>query len=178
MSEPAPHAASTRSADREDAATDPAAAFIGSLDDAIRDMIRLEAVMLEETQAIASQDIDALQGAIDEQRALMAGLETETARQRGWIEDAGFAFTPEGIERFIQAIDQGNRVADRWSTLLGHMRRCDQANQDNARLIDRDRRRIATTLSILRGEDASTTTYDPKGRTASGGPRGRTISQA
>jgi flagellar biosynthesis protein FlgN len=154
------------------------AAFVASLDRAIEDMRQLAEFMLEELRAITSRDLDGLQRSVSEKQRLLARLEAETARQRDWIEAAGFSFTPDGVERFIQTQDQDEQLGTRWSALLDHTRRCDQLNSDNARSIERDQRRIAMTLRLLKGEDASTTTYDPRGRTAASGQRGRTISQA
>lgn len=153
-------------------------ALVASLDRSIEDMRQLAELMLEELRAIESRNPDGLQQVVDAKRGLLASLENETAQQKRWIEAAGFGFTPDGIERFIQAHDQADQLGARWSTLLDHTRRCDRLNGDNARLIERDQRRVAMTLRLLKGEDASATTYDPRGRTASSGQRGRTISQA
>jgi flagella synthesis protein FlgN len=152
-------------------------AFVASLDRSIEDMRQLAQLMMDELRAIESRDADGLQQVVDAKRDLLARLENETAQQKHWIEAAGFGFTPDGIERFIQAYDQTDQLGARWSALLDHTRRCDQSNRDNARSIERDWRRVTTTLRLLKGEDTSTT-YDPRGRTASGGQRGRTISQA
>lgn len=152
--------------------------LLTSLDRAINDMRQLADLLLEELRAIESRDLDGLQRLIHDKQGLVARLEAETAQQRHWIETAGFTFTPDGVERFIQAHDQSDRLASRWSILLDHTRHCDRLNSDNARSIERDRRRVTTTLRLLKGEDASTTTYDPRGRTAASGQRGRTISQA
>jgi flagellar biosynthesis protein FlgN len=152
--------------------------LVASLDRAIADMRQLTGRMLDELRAIESRDLDELQRVVTEKQSLVNRLEAETAQQRHWVETAGFGFTPEGIEQFIQRVDQHDQLGTRWSSLLDHTRRCDQLNSDNARLIERDQRRIAMTLRLLKGEDASTTTYDPRGRTASSGQRGRTISQA
>lgn len=157
---------------------DPIDPFVVSLDSSIEGMRQLEAAMLAETQALESQDIEGLQQAVSEKQRLVTRLETETARQRQWIEEARFSFTPEGIQAFIQTFDQADRLGSRWSTLREDIQRCDRINRDNGRLIERDQRRIAATLRLLRGEDHSATTYDPQGRTAAGGQRGRTISQA
>lgn len=152
-------------------------AFVASLDRSIEDMRRLAELMLDELRAIESRDPDGLQQIVDAKRGLLARLENETAQQKGWIEAAGFGFTPDGLERFIQAHDRADQLGTRWSTLLDHTRRCDRLNSDNARLIERDQRRVAMTLRLLKGEDTGAT-YDPRGRAASSGQRGRTISQA
>lgn len=152
--------------------------LVASLDRAIEDMRQLAALLLDELRAIESRDPDGLLRLAGDKQTLLTRLETETARQRDWIEAAGFGFTPDGVERFIQTHDRDDRLGTRWSALLDQTRCCQRLNSDNARSIDRDQRRIAMTLRLLKGEDASTTTYDPRGRTAAGGQRGRTISQA
>lgn len=153
-------------------------AVVASLDRAIADMQQLAESLLDELRAIESRDLDGLQRVVDDKQRLIAHLEAETAQQKHWVESAGFSFTPKGIEQFIQGFDRNDRLGSRWSTLLDHTRRCDRLNRDNARSIERDRRRVAMTLRLLNGEDAGAATYDPRGRTATGGRRGRTISQA
>lgn len=152
--------------------------FMASLDRADADMRRLAELMLEELRAIESRDPEALQRVVHDKRQLVARLEAETEQQRHWVETAGFSFTPEGVKRFIRTHDQAEPLGTRWSTLLDHTRRCNQLNSDNARSIERDQRRIAMTLRLLQGEEAGATTYDPRGRTTTGGHRGRTLSQA
>lgn len=152
--------------------------LVASLDRAIVDMHQLAELMFDELRALESRDLDGLQQVVTEKQRLVARLEAETAQQRHWIEAAGFSFTPVGIEQFIQGFDQNDQLSTRWSTLLDHTRRCDQLNRDNARSIERDWRRVTVTLRLLKGEDASTTTYDTRGRTASSGQRGRSLSQA
>jgi len=152
-------------------------AFGASLERAGEDMRRLADLMLEELRAIESRDPDGLQRVVRDKQLIVARLEAETARQRQWVESAGFSFTPEGVERFIRTQTQAERLGAGWSTLLAHTRRCSQLNSDNARSIERDQRRIAMTLRLLKGEDAGAT-YDPRGRTAAGGHRGRSLSQA
>ena len=152
--------------------------LVASLDVSIGLIQRLEEVMLEETRAIASHAPEQLQGVVAEKLDLVQRLEAETRRQKGWIEEAGFSFTPEGIEGLIAALDRDDRLRDRWSDLRAHSGRCDRLNEDNARLIERDRKRIAMSLRILRGEDGNAATYDPRGRPESDRQQSRTISQA
>ncbi|MGQ9660369.1 MAG: flagella synthesis protein FlgN [Thermochromatium sp.] len=152
--------------------------LVASLDRAIADMRQLAELLQEELRAIESRDPEGLLRLVGDKQDLLTRLDRETARQREWIEAAGFGFTPDGVERFIHTHDRDDRLATRWSALLDQTRRCHRLNNDNARSIERDQRRIAMMLRLLRGEDGGTTTYDPRGRTDTGGQRGRTISQA
>jgi flagellar biosynthesis protein FlgN len=152
--------------------------FVASLDRSLQDIRDLEETMLEEMRAIESRDVDALHKIVAGKSTLVTRLEAETAQQRTWIEQAQLTFTPAGIERFIHDFDHGDQLGARWAELREAIGRCDQLNKANARLIERDRRRIAMTLRILQGEDPSSTTYDPRGRTETAGQPGRTIIRA
>ncbi len=134
--------------------------------------------MLEEMRAIQSHEPDRLQEIVSEKLELVTQLETETTQQKVWVELENYDFTPEGIAGFIAAFDQDNRLAQRWSDIRASIARCDRLNKANARLIERDRKRIALSLRILRGEDGVGATYNPQGRPEADHQHRRTISQA
>lgn len=141
-------------------------------------MQQLENAMLEETRAIEMRDTDLLRRILDDKQDLIARIETETCRQKQWAEGAQCAFTPAGMMQFFAASECPDAVRNQWSMLRESAARCDRMNQFNARLIDRHRKRIATSLRILSGDDGVSATYNPRGRTESTGPRSRTRIQA
>ena len=96
------------------------------------------------------------------------------------MELADVTFTPAGMAKFFSRFDQDGRLRDRWSSLRESIARCDRLNQANARLIERDRKRINLTLRILNGDDGFSATYNLRGAPESGGSRSRSrsISQA
>lgn len=152
--------------------------FATSLEQSLQLAARLESVMLEETGAIEGRQLEALERAVYSQQDLVARLEAETTRQRHWVEEAGHAFSPAGLSAFFDQIDEQGRLLQIWSRLRESIGRCDAMNKVNARLIERDRRRVTLSLRILTGDDGSSATYDTHGRTSSGGAPGRTISRA
>lgn len=152
------------------------ATLAASLDRSITDMAQLEALMLDELRLLEAREVEQLQRILNDKQRLTTRLAAETQHQQRWIEAAGFSFTPDGVEAFIQSYADAEAFAPRWAQLLDLTRRCSQLNGQNARTVERDWRRVTSTLRLLQGEDASTT-YDPRGRTARG-QRGRTISQA
>ncbi|MBK1723679.1 flagella synthesis protein FlgN [Thiocystis violacea] len=149
-----------------------------SLDRSIGLIRRLEAVMLEEMRAIESHAPEALGEIVATKLALVNALEAETTQQKIWVELEGCSFTPDGIEALIAAFDQNATLRERWSELRECIGRCDRLNKSNARLIERDRKRIAMSLRILKGEDGQASTYDPRGRPETGHQKSRNISQA
>lgn len=152
--------------------------FADSLSRSVTLIHQLEEIMLEEMRAIESRAPDELQKIVAEKLALVEQLEQETSRQKELVELEGCGFTPEGVDAFITAIDPGEILREPWSTLRAGIERCDKLNKSNARLVERDQKRVALSLRILKGEDGASSTYDPKGRPQTGRIQGRTISQA
>jgi flagellar biosynthesis protein FlgN len=152
--------------------------FAESLDNSLRLIKALEAIMLAETGAIQSRDPDELQRIVADKAELVVQLEAETNRQKQWLELAQQPFTPIGMAQFFAAVDEENQLLDRWSALRDVIARCDRLNESNASLIERDRKRVAMTLRLLKGDDGTPTTYDPRGRSEPMSPRSRTISRA
>lgn len=139
---------------------------------------RLEETMLEEMRSIQLREPDRLQEIVSEKQNLVERLEAQTAQQKAWMEQEGCSFTPDGIQALVDKIDEGAQLKGLWLELRQLIGRCDRLNDKNARLIERDRKRIALSLRILRGEDEAASTYGPQGRTATSRHPGRTISQA
>lgn len=152
--------------------------FAQSLETSIRLANRLEETMLEETRAVETRDPDQLQRLVDEKQGLVTQLEAETQRQKRWVELEQYPFTPAGVLKFFSASGDGLDLSGRWTLLRDVIRRCDQLNRANGRLIERDRKRVALSLRLLTGEDETAATYDPHGRTRGAGPRSRMTSQA
>lgn len=152
--------------------------FARSLGVSIQLIERLETALLDEARAIASRDSLALQRSVDGKQELVTQLEAETHRQRHWVELARQPFTPAGMTKFFATLGSDGQLPELWSRLRDSSARCDRLNRANARLIERDRRRVAATLRIMSGDDGASKTYNPRGQTESAGLRGRTFTQA
>lgn len=158
--------------------TDRMSQFTQSLELSLQLSHQLERTLLDETRAIEMRNPDDLLRVVTDKQNLVVQLETETGRQKQWVELAGHPFTPVGMAKFFARFDQDGRSLDRWSSLRESISRCDRLNQANARLIERDRKRINLTLRILNGDDGFSATYNLRGNPESGGLRSRSISQA
>lgn len=152
--------------------------FAQSLEISIQLIHELETVMLEETHAIEMRDHDSLQRIILNKKNLVTALEAETCRQKHWVELDQHPFSLAGMTKFFAARGNDDQLLGLWSTLRESTTRCDRINRTNAGLIERDRKRISTSLRILSGDDGTSATYNPRGRTESASPRSRTFSQA
>ncbi|MBV5308613.1 flagella synthesis protein FlgN [Chromatium okenii] len=158
--------------------TDAAAQFAQSLLCSLQLLAQLEAVMLDEARVIATHNPDALQRVVTNKSALVMALEAETVKQKQWVESAQLPFSNAGVAQFFTQFENAQSLNEQWGQLREIGMRCDQLNRANARLIEHDRKRIATLLRILKGDDAASTTYTPQGRTASAGSRSRTLIHA
>lgn len=152
--------------------------FAHSLDVSLQLSHQLESILLEETRAIEMHDPDDLLRVVTDKKALVIQLESETIRQKNWVEHAQHAFTLAGMVTFFKTFDQDHDLLDRWSNLRDSIIRCDRLNQANALLIERDRNRINLSLRILSGDDGVSSTYNLRGCTESGRQKSRSISQA
>lgn len=153
--------------------------FLRSLESSIRLSHQMEDILLQETRAVESRAPETLREVVAQKQTLLQELETESRRQREIIETAGEAYTPEGLARLFSQLEGGAELEDHWQALRRSVERCNTLNQGNARLIDRDRRRVDLSIQILRGEEPGPApTYDPYGRTQSGSRTGRRITRA
>ncbi|WP_019024602.1 MULTISPECIES: flagella synthesis protein FlgN [unclassified Thioalkalivibrio] len=154
-------------------------AFLRSLEASIRLSHQMEDILLQETRAVESRAAETLSDVVAQKQTLLHELETESRRQRETIEAAGETYTPEGLARLFSRLESGAELEDHWQALRRSVERCNTLNQGNARLIDRDRRRVEMSIQILRGEEPGPApTYDPYGRTQSSSRTGRRITRA
>ena len=159
--------------------SDPDPRLQQSLETSIRLVHRLEDALLQETRAVESRTPDALQDAVRQKQELLQELDVETRRQRSLVEAHGESYTPDGMSRMFARLEGGAELDDRWQALRQLLERCDTLNRGNARLIERDRRRVDLSMQILRGEETGpAATYDPQGRTRKNLRGGRQITQA
>jgi flagellar biosynthesis protein FlgN len=152
--------------------------FAQSLAQSVHLLQQLEATMLEEAEALAHRNPDVVHQVVQRKAALVIELETVTKQQKQWVETAQLPFNPAGLATFLVACSAEFGVYEQWAQVRTIGRRCDQLNRANARLIEQDRKRVASLLRILKGDDATSATYTPQGRAKSVNSRSRTLSHA
>ncbi len=153
--------------------------FSLSLERSIALAQQLENILAEETHAIERRDADLLQQVVAVKQGIVARLEQETQLQRQLVEQSGQAFNPPGVELFLTTVDDKNHtLMTHWNHLRQVIVRCDLMNKTNARLIERHRQRVATTIQLLRGDDNHGGVYTPKGQASPITVQRRTLSRA
>ncbi|QIK37986.1 flagellar protein FlgN [Caldichromatium japonicum] len=155
-----------------------AAGFFAALERVQESMRQLGVLLGDEIQAVEAKNIEALQRQLDAKQRLVAEIESQVACLRQTVEASGFSFTAGGIADFIQSQDTSGLALGQWTALIDETRSCARLNCELGQLVERQQRRIALALSLLLGEEAKTTTYDPRGRPVAGSQSGRTLDQA
>ena len=136
------------------------AAMTGLLERQISALEKLLEVLAHERDALLHRDADALAQAAQCKQALLASV--------GELEQQRQVLAPDGMESVTA---QSGRVGALVERLFDLGRRCREQNESNGRLIHRQRRRVESTLQLLRGRPAAgDTVYGPDGSRASGGP--------
>ena len=139
------------------------AAMTGLLERQISALEKLLEVLMQERDALLHRDADALAQAAQCKQALLASV--------GELEQQRQALAPDGPDGMESVTAQSGRVGALVERLFDLGRCCREQNESNGRLIHRQRRRVESTLQLLRGRPASgDTVYGPDGSRASGGP--------
>jgi flagella synthesis protein FlgN len=147
------------------------------LNEAVRDALSLEAVLERETRALSLRDLEKLDDAVVTKHQIAQSLERITREQTALLQAEGFEPDRQGIEACLRVWDQEGLMRPLWGRLQDTMERCRRHNQINGGVVQTHQRQVQQALQILRGEDARTELYDPRGRTVASGPS-RHISEA
>ncbi|EIC22163.1 flagella synthesis protein FlgN [Thiorhodovibrio frisius] len=157
-------------------------AFALALEQAIDLTSQLETLLLEETAAVDGRDPEHLNALVENKQQVLEQIEQATATLQRSVEEAGQAFTPDGLEVFLRASDgtteERDHASARWKRLRELAASCEIMNRANAEAVERSRLRVTTALKIIRGEDDNGNTYSAQGYSQSSTVLGRTLTQA
>lgn len=147
------------------------------LNTAVRESVLLETALERETRALASRDLEALHQAVATKHQTAQALEQVTREQAALLQAGGFDPDRQGMETCLRAWDHEGSARPLWGRLQDSIERCRRHNQINGAEVQTQQHQVQQALQILRGEDARTELYDPRGRTVASGAS-RHISQA
>lgn len=157
-------------------------AFLEALERAIDLASHLESLLFEETAVLEGRDPEQLQRLAERKREVVERLEHETQQLKAAVEQAGHEFSPAGLDGWLAGLpvlpEAPGSPAERWTCLREVAARCELMNRSNATTIERNRKRVATALRIIRGEDENAATYSAKGHSATAANLGRTLTRA
>jgi flagellar biosynthesis protein FlgN len=121
---------------------------------------QLLSVLLSERKALEAREYGDLENLIAQKKVCVELLEANAARRRQWL-------SHHGLNDDFTALDavkhQASKVAARWEAAANAWRECQTANQINEQICRRTRFVVDRVLDLLRGQNASSATYDAKG---------------
>jgi flagellar biosynthesis/type III secretory pathway chaperone len=128
------------------------------LDEQIDAMQAVLEALESERAALTARDGEALLHAVDRKAASIAAADVIEDRRQVLLERLGLSDRPGG--RGLAA-DRG--MAQRWQQVVALTRQCRAMNDANGQFIRSQRRRVAETVRLLRGESAAGCEYDAGG---------------
>ncbi len=138
---------------------------------ALCDTALLLATLQEEFRALSRPDAVTIEEIVARKRELIARLEDESARRAVMLRAAGYADGTADMREWLGQVDNtpDRRILRLWQDFTVMLRKCQQQNQINGRVIDVNRRRVHDALCILRGTELDSGLYDPRGSTQAPG---------
>lgn len=147
------------------------------IDNSVNLALDLKETLQNEREALAGQDMDELQAALDEKSRFIDRLQGMETERVALCAAAGFAAGPEQMAELMAWCDDGAVIENRWLHLMEIATECMSINDTNGAIIHGRKQQIETTLTIVRGGTPAQETYDFRGKEGRDRP-GRSIAQA
>lgn len=119
--------------------------------------------------ALRDNDMTALETATREKHQLSAHIDTLEKQRMQIVTQAGFTADASGMAALIGRLEQQHgpvpQLVQRWQALQNLIRKCDKQNQVNGLLLERNRHRVQSLLTLLQGGGQGNEIYGPQGDT-------------
>lgn len=138
------------------------------LDQQIDAMQAVLSSLEDERRALAARDGDALLKAVGAKAESIAAAGEIDERRQVLLERLGISDRPG---RGSRGFGNDAGIGQRWQQVLALTRQCRALNDANGQLIRGQRRRVDSTLRLLRGEPAATAEYGPGGEARARNPQ-------
>lgn len=138
---------------------------------------RLLPLLREETERLATRQVDGLDQLLAEKLELLQALEQCEQARRAFMKTAGLDVDPQAMNDYLAA-RADDALRGEWQQVRALLQQLQTINQSNGLVIQRGLDQVGRQLAILRGESASAANvYDTRGQTRSSAG-GREISRA
>jgi len=131
----------------------------------------------DERKALAAQDIDALNRAIDNKSRCVATLQTLEQDRRRLCSISGHGEAIDHMQQMMAWCDEDSVVANSWEQLMVIATECSTLNMTNGAIIRVRKEQIESSLSVLRGGAPGTEIYGRDG-TGSNSMSQRSLAEA
>lgn len=120
--------------------------------------------LFSEREALTIGDIARIQNEAAAKSEQVERLEDLERQRVSLVQEAGFDPTdPSHMEACLKSCDPPGHLLATWSSVLGHMDRCQKENRINGAIIELSRRYAERALHVLRGSSPDPDVYQASG---------------
>ncbi|MGD8588182.1 MAG: flagellar protein FlgN [Chromatiales bacterium] len=141
--------------------------FDGLLQDGIEQTTLLIELLKEEYRSLQHMDPTNLETITQQKKELLHNLQSIAKSQDTLLQNMGYSTDPEGMENYINNLDDESQLKCKWDNLQDLLAKCKKQNEINKGVITISRRQATNALDLLYGLSAGTKTYGPTGESQS-----------
>lgn len=128
---------------------------------------QLMQLLQDERESISSNDGNALEKIATSKATLAQTIQTSTKIFNQHLQQTGFSADKDGLADYLENCDttHASNFKDTWKELQALLKKCQDENRINGKLLGSSQRRIKQALSILQGQAIDEDLYDRGGET-------------
>ena len=151
--------------------------FVALLNDTVFEALGLKEALEEERRALESQEIEAIDRAVEHKSACVSKLQQLDRERIDYCARLGFVAGPNQMSDLIAWCDDNDLIENRWQHLMVVAAESSALNMTNGAIIRVRQQQFESSLSVLRGVTPGTNTYGRHGG-ESGGFGHRSLAEA
>lgn len=125
-------------------------------------------VLEAEHEALASNDMTALENATSEKDTILQAVRERAKRKIRLLVELGYRpDSGQAPSVFLKQVSSDDDLIGRWESAQSYLERCQQKNAVNGRILGHLQRRVTRISDIIRGADRSQSLYSSGGETQS-----------
>lgn len=129
---------------------------------------RLLTVLESEHEALAGNDMAALESATSEKDSLLNAIRERAKRKIRLLVELGYhPDSGQAASAFLRENANDPELLERWERAQAQLDRCQQKNAVNGRILGHLQRRVTRISDIIRGADSNQSLYSSGGETRS-----------
>lgn len=129
---------------------------------------QLLTVLESEHEALAGNDMTALENATSEKDEILQAIRERAKRKIRLLVDLGYRPDSGQVpSQFLKQISGDDDLIQRWESAQAQLERCQQKNAVNGRIVGHLQRRVTRISDIIRGSDRNQSLYSSGGETQS-----------
>ena len=147
------------------------------LKDCVNHALGLKETLQNERSALEDQDSASLYAVLDDKSRSVSKIQVLDEQRLKLCEACGFPAGPDQMEQMIDWLGETTIISNCWDHLIEIATECKALNLTNGAIVNARQINIDSRLSVLRGTDANSDTYERSGSGENGLSK-RSLAQA